>query len=189
MIRIAKEEDALGILNIYGTYITGTSFTFEMDVPTIPDFKNRIRNYLETYPWLVYEVNGEIAGYAYAARHRERVAYQWCTESSIYIHDKFQGTGIGKSLYPALTEILKNQGFRNIYAVINLPNEKSVSFHERCGFTWFATYENVGYKLGKWKTVGWWKLQVNEYTDNPQPPVKFPDLDKNLIDSILLKRL
>ena len=187
LIRIATEADATGILKIYAPYITGTSFTFEMDVPTIKEFKNRIRNYLETYPWLVYEMNGEIAGYAYAARHRERVAYQWCTESSVYVHDKYQGTGIGRALYSALTEILKLQGFRNVYAVINLPNDKSVAFHERCGFKWFATYENVGYKLGKWKNVGWWKLQVNEYTDNPQPPVKFPELDQFLLKKIFLK--
>ena len=187
MIRIATTDDASGILNIYAPYITGTSFTFELDVPAIPDFKNRIHNYLETYPWLVYELNGEIAGYAYAARHRERVAYQWCTESSIYIHDKYQGTGIGKALYSALTEILKQQGFRNVYAVINLPNDKSVAFHEHFGFTWFATYKNVGYKLGKWKNVGWWQLQLNEYTDDPPPPVKFPALNQNLLVEILSK--
>jgi L-amino acid N-acyltransferase YncA len=187
LIRIATEDDAIEILNIYAPYITDTSFTFEMDVPTITDFKKRIRNYLETYPWLVYEVNGEIAGYAYAARHRERVAYQWCTESSIYVHAKYRGIDIGRKLYSALTEILKLQGFRNVYAVINLPNDKSVSFHERCGFKWFATYENVGYKLGRWKNVGWWKLQVNEYKDDPTPPIKFPDLDRSLLNPILLK--
>ena len=187
MIRIATEEDAAGILNIYGPYITATSFTFEMDVPSIPDFKKRIRSYLDSYPWLVYEVNGEIAGYAYATRHRERVAYQWSVESSVYIHDQHQGTGIGRALYSALAEILKQQGFRNVYAVINLPNDKSVAFHEHCGFAWFATYERVGYKLGKWKNVGWWKLQVNEYTADPEPPVKFPDLDQSLLNSILLK--
>ena len=166
-IRLAKEEDANEILAIYSPYILNTSYTFETDVPSEQEFKERIRTYLQAYPWLVCEMNNEIAGYAYAARHRERLAYQWCVESSIYIKDDYQHTGVAKALYSALIEILKKQGFMNVYAVINLPNDKSVRFHEKAGFTWFATFEKVGFKLGQWKTVGWWQLQANEYIDNP----------------------
>ena len=135
-IRLATPADAKGILDIYAPYISNTSFTFETAVPSVEEFAERIKNYLINWPWLVCEVDGKIAGYAYGTRYRERVAYQWCTESSIYMHDDFQKTGIGRLLYSTLFEILKRQGFRNVYAVINLPNEKSVAFHERLGFTY-----------------------------------------------------
>ena len=186
-IRLAREEEANEILAIYSPYIVNTSYTFETDVPTVQEFKVRIRNNLETYPWIVCEMNNEIAGYAYAARHRERVAYQWCAESSIYIRDAYHHTGIAQALYSALLEILKKQGFMNVYAVINLPNERSVRFHEKAGFTWFANYEKVGFKLGQWKTVGWWKLQVNDYIDDPPAPLKLPLIELGFLSSVFEK--
>lgn len=184
-LRLATAADAAGILKIYAPYIENTSFTFETEVPSPEAFAERIRTYLETWPWLVYEDKGIIAGYAYATRHRERTAYQWCTESSIYIADDYRGTGIAKALYEALFVILERQGFRNVYAVINLPNEPSVAFHEKCGFKYFATYEKVGYKLGRWKNVGWWKLVLNEYGDEPEAPVKFPVINKDFLQMLL----
>jgi L-amino acid N-acyltransferase YncA len=183
-IRLAKEKDANEILAIYSPYILNTSYTFETHVPSEREFKERIRTYLQAYPWLVCEMNNEIAGYAYAACHRERSAYQWCVESSIYIKDNYQHTGVAKALYTALIEILKKQGFVNVYAVINLPNDKSVRFHEKCGFTWFATYEKVGYKLGQWKNVGWWQLQINDYKNEPYEPIKLPAWDHSALKNI-----
>ena len=188
MIRIATENDAAGVLSIYQPYIENTSFTFETEVPSLDAFKERINTYLIHFPWLVYEINGTIAGYAYGGKHRERTAYQWCVESSIYIHDDFQKAGIGKALYEALIEILKRQDFRNVYAVINLPNDRSVQFHENCGFEYFATYEKVGYKLGKWKNVGWWKLSINEYGDEPAPPIKFSELNKDFLRALFAEK-
>jgi phosphinothricin acetyltransferase len=185
IIRLANENDAAGMLNIYAPYIENTSYTFETEVPSITSFAERINSYLVNWPWLVCEIDKVISGYAYATRYRERTAYQWCTESSVYVHDDFQQRGIAKTLYTALIEILRLQGFRNVYAVINLPNEKSVQFHESCGFTYFATYEKVGYKLGQWKNVGWWQLSINDYTGEPLSPVKFSELDKDLWRSIL----
>ena len=180
-IRIANEKDAEGILAIYAPYIKNTSFTFETAIPTIDAFAERISTYLIDWPWLVCEIEGKIAGYAYGAKYRERTAYQWCVESSVYIHDDFQRSGIARALYMTLIDILKVQGFRNVYAVINLPNEKSVSFHESCGFKYFATYEKVGYKLGKWKNVGWWQLVINDYTMEPAAPIKFSELNKDFL--------
>lgn len=187
VLRLATTTDAKGILDIYAPYIENTSFTFETEVPSVEEFAERIKTYLLNWPWLVCEIDGVIAGYAYATRHRERTAYQWCVESSVYIHDDFQQKGIARALYTALFEILKKQGFRNVYAVINLPNDKSVTFHESCGFQYFATYENVGYKLGKWKNVGWWKLSINEYGDDPAAPIKFSDMNKDLLPDIFSK--
>ncbi len=183
-IRLATEADAAGILDIYAPYILNTSFTFETEVPSLQAFKDRINTYLQRWPWLVCEIDGKIAGYAYGANYRERVAYQWCTESSIYVHDDFQKRGVARALYTALLQILKQQGFRNVYAVINLPNEKSVAFHESMGFEYFASYRNVGYKLGQWKTVGWWQLVINEYSHEPVAPLRFAEMNKEDLSSI-----
>jgi len=187
IIRLASSADAEGILAIYAPYITGTSFTFEAEVPSKETFAERINSYLKFWPWLVCEVDGKIAGYAYGAKYRERAGYQWCVECSVYVHDDFQRKGIAGKLYTGLFEILKKQGYRNVYAVINLPNDKSVELHESLGFTWFATYENVGYKLGKWKTVGWWQLVINDYCDEPAAPLPFSELDKQVVERIIQK--
>lgn len=184
-LRIATPADAAPILDIYAPYIENTSYTFEMEVPSRDSFRERINNYLQAYPWLVCEIDGVIAGYAYGSKHRERVAYQWSVECSVYVHDDFQRVGVGRALYTALIEILRLQQFRNLYAVINLPNEKSVAFHENMGFKYFATYKNVGYKLGKWKNVGWWELQVNEYCIEPPLPTKFLEMEEETVDAVL----
>lgn len=183
-IRLATADDAESILAIYKPYITDTSYTFETEVPSLDAFRERINTYLQRWPWLVCEIDGKIAGYAYGANYRERIAYQWCTESSIYVHDDYQQRGVARSLYSALFAILKKQGFRTVYAVINLPNDKSVALHERMGFTYFATYGNVGYKLGKWKNVGWWQLVINDYDMEPAAPVRFSEMDKAFLPEI-----
>jgi L-amino acid N-acyltransferase YncA len=185
IIRLAIPTDAEDILKIYAPYIEHTSFTFETEVPSIESFAARISTYLTNYPWLVCEIDGVIAGYTYAARHRERVAYQWSVESSVYVHDNYQRTGVAAALYAALFDMLRAQGFRNVYAVINLPNDKSVILHERMGFIYFTTYEQVGYKLGQWKNVGWWRLVLNEFTDEPPAPVPFNQMNNLLIEEIL----
>lgn len=173
MIRLASPSDAAKILAIYAPYISNTSLTFETEIPDSSAFADRINCYLQQWPWLVWETEGRIAGYAYGSRYRDRTGYQWCVESSVYVHEDFHGRGIAKALYAALFRLLKMQGYFNVYAVINLPNDPSTHLHEACGFRWFASYENVGYKLGKWKTVGWWKLQLRDYIDNPPPPQPF----------------
>ena len=193
-IRLATLNDAEAILAIYSPYISNTSFTFETEIPSTKEFQKRISDYQIQFPWLVCEINGVIAGYAYGNKYRERTAYQWCVESSIYVHNDFQKQNIGKALYTALIEIVKQQGFRNLYAVINLPNDKSVRFHESCGFSYFATYYNVGYKLGQWKNVGWWQLILNEFGMEPEPPKKISELNKDFLadcfakSSLLLKK-
>ena len=184
-IRLAKASDAASILNIYAPYIKETSFTFETEVPSTSEFAERINSYLQNWPWLVCEIDGMVAGYAYGSKYRDRTGYQWCAECSVYVHDDFHRRGIAKALYSALIGILKLQGFRNLYAVINTPNDRSVAFHEQMGFKFFANYENVGYKLGKWKTVGWWQLQLNDYIDEPAAPIKFTELGKQIVEDIL----
>lgn len=176
LVRTATEADAEGILEIYSPYIQNSVITFESDIPTLNDFAARIRHYLQTWPWIVCVVDGQIAGYVYAAAYRERIAYQWCCECSVYVREDFKGRKIGQHLYEALMPMLAMQGYRNVYAVITLPNDASVRLHERCGFSYFATYENVGYKLGAWQKVGWWRLPLNGFEQHPTPPLKFPQL-------------
>lgn len=184
LIRLANKEDAAAMLDIYAPYIENTSITFETEVPSVQSFADRVENYLQSYAWLVCEIDGRIAGYAYASKYRERTAYQWSIECSVYVHENYWQNGVAKALYSVLLEILKRQGFMNVYAVINLPNEKSVAFHEHLGFRHFADYINVGYKLGKWKTVGWWQLQLNEFIDEPPAPLKFNEMDKTFLKDI-----
>lgn len=174
-IRLATPSDAPGMLAIYAPYVSDTSITFETEVPSVAGFEQRISQYLDYCPWLVAEADGTIAGYAYANRHRERTAYQWSVECSVYIHPDYMRIGLASRLYTKLFDILRKQGFRNVYAVINLPNDRSVALHEQLGFRYFATYEQVGYKLGQWKNVGWWRLILGEFGDEPEAPVAFKE--------------
>lgn len=183
-IRLAAKDDARRILDIYAPYIVNTATSFETGLPSKEDMEIRIANCLQKYPWIVCVIDDTIASYVYASKHREREAYQWSCESSIYVADEFKGKGIGKKLYQLLFQVLKLQGFRNVYAGITLPNEASVKLHGKCGFTHFATYENIGYKLGNWQTVGWWKLQINEYDLNPPPPMNISTLDVQLLENL-----
>jgi phosphinothricin acetyltransferase len=186
-IRRAKPADADALLSIYAPYIAGSAFTFETEVPSTAAFAKRIEVYQENWPWLIFEIDGIIAGYAYATKHRERTAYQWCVESSVYVNDDYQKRGIAKALYTALFSILKYQGCRNVYAGITLPNDKSISFHKKYGFMWIADYKNIGYKLSKWHTVSWWQMQLNDYSNEPEAPLKFPQVDATFLESILNK--
>ena len=184
-IRLAKPSDAASILDIYIPYIINSAITFETEVPSTENIEQRIISYQQNWPWLVYEKEGVIAGYAYATKHRDRAAYQWCVESSVYVNNDYQQQGVGKALYKILFEILQHQGCRNVYAGITLPNDKSVSFHKGFGFTWLADYINIGYKLNKWNTVSWWQLLLNDYSDAPAAPIKFPDVETSFLNAIL----
>lgn len=176
-IRPALSSDASSILDIYAPFILNTTVSFETEVPTIENFSQRIITNQESWPWLVYESDGFIAGYAYASKHRERAAYQWCVESSVYVNDHFQQKGIATKLYQTLFQILKFQGCRNVYAGITLPNEKSIHFHEKMGFNKIADYRNIGYKLNRWNTVRWYELQLNNFRDAPAPFIKWNQIE------------
>jgi L-amino acid N-acyltransferase YncA len=186
-IRTAEARDAYALLEIYSPYILNTTVTFETEIPSLENFEQRIVTYQQNWPWLVCEVDGHIAAYAYAGKHRERLAYQWCVESSVYVHDNFQQKGIAKALYDSLFAILKHQGCCNVYAGITLPNDKSIAFHKKFGFKWLADYKNIGYKLDRWNTVSWWHLQINDYVEDPFSPIKFPAVDKEFLEKVLKK--
>lgn len=187
MIRIATKDDAAGMLDIYIPFILNSGVTQETEVPSVEEFQKRINSNLAERPWLVCEIDNEIAGYAYAGKHRDRKGYQWCTEPSVYISEKYYGFGIANALYSALFDILRIQGYVNAYAVITLPNERSIAFHKRFGFDHLTVYKKIGYKLGQWHDVGWMQYQIEPHKLGPADPIKLPQIDRALIDSILAR--
>jgi phosphinothricin acetyltransferase len=162
-IRSAVSADSKAILDIYAPYITDTAITFETEVPTISEFTSRVETIIKNYPYLVCETDGKIIGYAYATKHRERAAYKYSADVSIYIKSEYHGQGIGRKLYSDLFESLKNYKIYTAIAGITLPNEKSLALHKTFGFKEVGVYHNVGYKLGKWLDVIWLEKQIKEY--------------------------
>jgi L-amino acid N-acyltransferase YncA len=169
-VRPVAEPDAERIQAIYAPIVQSTHVSFETEAPTVEETRERIRAKSAHYPWLA-AVDGEVlAGYAYAARHRERAAYRWCVEVSVYVHATYRGKGVGKELYLSLFERLRAQGFVNAFAGITLPNEASVGLHESLGFQPVGVYRGIGFKLGAWHDVGWWHLVLQEPPETPEEP-------------------
>ncbi|WP_223280290.1 arsinothricin resistance N-acetyltransferase ArsN1 family B [Nostoc sp. PA-18-2419] len=159
-IRLADENDASQMLLIYAPIVQETTISFELEPPSETEFQNRIKNYQQQMPWLVCEINGELAGYAYANPYRTRAAYQWSVESSVYVAENHRRKGVAKALYTALFKLLQLQGFYNVVAAIALPNQPSVAVHEAVGFVPVGVFHRVGFKLGKWRDVGYWQLSL-----------------------------
>lgn len=178
-IRLAKVWDSDSILQIYASFITDTVITFECNVPTITEFRERMAKIQSKYPWLVCEINNNIVGYAYASCFNEREAYNWSVDSSIYINTQYQRKNIGKALYFALFELLKLQGYNNVYAGVTLPNIKSESLHKSFGFKPIGIYQSAGYKFGCWYDVKWYGLKINEYVQSPVKPKVIDEINNN----------
>jgi L-amino acid N-acyltransferase YncA len=145
-IRLARPDDAGAIQAIYAPVVSHTPISFETVAPTVEEMCLRIEQTLKDFPWLVYEDAGEVLGYAYASQHRVRAAYQWSVDVSVYIHERCRRQGIGRKLYTSLFELLRRQGFYNVFAGITLPNPASVALHEAMGMQAIGVYEKVGYK-------------------------------------------
>ncbi|GAB2563384.1 arsinothricin resistance N-acetyltransferase ArsN1 family B [Spirosoma aerophilum] len=175
-IRFATPDDAPAMLAIYAPYITGTTITFEYEVPTVAEFTRRIEAIHQQYPYLVAEVNGEILGYAYASKHRDRPAYQWSVETSVYVHPVGHRQGIARQLYTMLFEFLYRQGYYNAYAGITMPNPKSEAFHQTMGFEFIGTYDNIGFKMGAWHSVAWFQRTLQPHPVNPAIPLPISQL-------------
>ena len=179
MIRIAREADVPEILDIYAPYVLNTTHTFEYQVPTQAEFLARFRGLTEQFPWLVWEEEGKILGYAYGSAPFERAAFGWCAEDSLYLRPEAQGKGIGKKLLLALENLLRCQGYRKIYAIITSENQVSLDFHRKNGYLFTASMGNCGYKFGRWLGVTWMEktLDFGHFSGNfPRP---FPALVQN----------
>jgi len=176
-IRLAEPGDAAGILAIYAPIVRETAVSFELEPPGEEEMRRRIASTVERRPWLVCMADGTVAGYAYAATHRERAAYQWSTETSVYVHPAHRRRGVALGLYTALLAALRAQGFANALAGITLPNPASVGFHEACGFRRIGVYHAVGHKLGAWHDVAWLELRLREDRGEPVgPPCSMAEL-------------
>lgn len=183
-LRQATIDDARALLTIYEEYID-TSITFELTPPSLEEFAARITTISAHYPYLVAEENGSIVGFAYAHEFKQRAAYQWGTELSVYLSSKVHGAGLGKRFYSALIDVLRLQGVRTVYGIVTLPNEKSERLHESLGFLRAGILHDSGYKAGAWHDVGWYEKQIGPYDKDPAPLKKLCEIDQILVDTIL----
>jgi phosphinothricin acetyltransferase len=175
-IRLATRTDAAAIAAIYAPHVAASPTSFETDVPSPGEIARRVDETLQSHPWLVYEEDGRVGGYAYAARHRARAAYQWSVEPSVYVDPMFQRRRIAQALYASLFEILAAQRYVNAYAGITLPNPASVALHESVGFAPIGVYRQIGFKLGAWHDVGWWQRALQAHAVSPLPPRPLADV-------------
>ncbi|MBC7569604.1 MAG: N-acetyltransferase [Spirosoma sp.] len=177
-IRAATSADASAMLAIYAPFVLNTTFSFEYTVPTVAGFAQRIETIRERFPYLVAEQDGRIMGYAYASAHRDRAAYQWSVDTSVYIHPDAHRQGMARQLYTTLFDLLRRQGMYNVYAGITLPNPASEAFHRSMGFRPVGVYENVGFKFGAWHSATWLQMALQPHEPDPVPPMLFSDLPK-----------
>ena len=186
-LRLVSPDDAAQIAAIYAPFCLETAISFEAEAPDEATMRERIYAVADRYPWLVaVSEKGKILGYAYATKHRERAAYRWSIDFTVYLAPSAKGRGIGTELYNALVAICRLLGYHRAFAGIALPNDPSVRLHEKVGFRPIGVYHRVGYKLGKWHDVGWWGLNLRPETDLPAEPrsiaelVDSPDLGRIL---------
>lgn len=158
MIRRAITEDAAQICDIYNHYVQQTTITFEEQPVASEEMEQRISEVVKDLPWLVWEEDGTIRGFAYASKWKGRCAYRFSVESTVYVHPESQGRGMGSKLYQELLFHLRDLGMHTVLAGIALPNEASIGLHKRFGFEKIAHFKEVGWKLQKWIDVGYWQL-------------------------------
>jgi L-amino acid N-acyltransferase YncA len=161
-IREGTSADAEALLAIYRPIVLHSAISFELEPPTLEAFRSRLEKALANYVWLVAEVNGRTAGYAYGTSHRAREAYQYAVETSAYVHPDYYRRGIGLALYKKLLPNLAKKGYCNAYAAVALPNEASIALHKRAGFEYIGTFPLVGRKFGRWHDVSWWHCPLRD---------------------------
>ena len=169
-IRFALEGDIPAMLDIYGPYVKNTAYSFEYTVPTAAEFTARFCSYTAQFPWLVWEENGQVLGYAYGSAPFERAAYRWCAEVSVYLCPAAHRRGIGTALYRVLEEILFLQGYRVIYSLITTENQTSVAFHEKLGYKTVAVLPDCGIKFGRQLGI----IYMEKRSNSVELPNAFP---------------
>jgi L-amino acid N-acyltransferase YncA len=168
-IREATPHDAAALAVIYAPSVSDAPTSFELEPPGADEMERRRAAVAAWAPWLVLERGGEVLGFAYAQKHRERAAYQWCVDTSVYVRADATGRGIGRALYRALLPLLVLQGFRAAHAGVTLPNPASVRLHESFGFRPVGVFARTGWKMGAWHDVGWWQLELAPRVGEPAP--------------------
>lgn len=175
-VRLASPLDAGAIAEIYVPIVVSTAISFEDTPPTADEMRARIEKTLTAYPWLVAELDGDVAGYAYGGRWRERHAYRYSVEVTVYVAEAAQRRGIARALYDALFRVLAAQGFHRALAGIALPNDASVALHERVGFTRVGVFRAVGRKFGAWHDVAWYERALSPGAAASEP-IPLAELD------------
>lgn len=177
-IRAATPADADPLLSIYAHYVESTAITFEYDVPSLAEFQQRVETTLARYPYLVVEEDGVIQGYAYAGPFKNRAAYDWACEVSIYLAPDAQGRGLGRTLYEALENALRQMGVLNLYACIAYPQaedeyltRRSAQFHAHLGYELVGTFHRCGQKFGRWYDMIWMEKLLGGHQPD-QPPIR-----------------
>jgi L-amino acid N-acyltransferase YncA len=175
VIRLATAADAEAVAAIYAPFVARSVTSFEAVPPDGGEMATRIASTLVYAPYLVYDRGGEVLGFAYASKHRERAAYRWSVDVSVYVHERARRHGVGRALYTSLFALLRLQGFYAAHAGITLPNPASVGLHEALGFIPVGVYRSVGYKMGAWHDVGWWQLPLRDRSGEPAPPLSMAE--------------
>ena len=169
-IRAASPDDAAAIQAIYAPVVQDTAISFETEVPSVDEMRQRIASTTRQYPWLVaLDEAGAVSGYVYASRYAERAAYRWSVTVTAYVRADQRGRGVGKALYGALLRELKQLGYCQAFAGITQPNAASVALHESLGFRPAGLYAAAGHKLGRWHDVGYWQLTLQRPDPPPEP--------------------
>ena len=183
MLRIATVNDIPAMLEIYAPFVLNTTNSFEYTVPTQEAFTQRFLDYTETFPWLVWEEDGIVLGYAYGSLPFSRAGYRWCCEVSIYVAPQAHGRGIGRQLYRALENLLWKLGYRVIYAIVTSENEGSLAFHEKVGYQFCAELPGCGYKFGRNLSITWLEKRSDSVELPSDPPVHWSTFVNNDINS------
>jgi L-amino acid N-acyltransferase YncA len=174
-IRLVRAEDAPEILRIYAPYVRETWISFEYEPPSVAELEERIRSLTARSPWLVAADGDAVVGYAYADRLRARPAYQWAQETTVYVDRSSHRRGVARALYGVLFTALRVQGYASAWAGIALPNPTSVALHEALGFRTAGVWPSVGFKLGAWRDLGWWRFELQAPAACTAPPLPFPE--------------
>jgi L-amino acid N-acyltransferase YncA len=169
-IRDAHDEDAAACAAIYRPFVTGTAVSFEIEPPSDADMAARIRAAAATHAWLVAEVGGQVAGFAYARPFAAREAYRWSCETSIYLSPASRGSGLGRALYEALLARLSSRGFRVVVAKMTLPNPASERLHAALGFQPVGVHPRIGFKHGAWHDIAICQRDLAAGDDPPPEP-------------------
>lgn len=180
-IRAAQISDAAPLLGIYAPYIRDTAITFEYEVPPAEEFAGRIEAVTRSFPWLVCEIDGHAAGYAYTASFRPRAAFQWDAEVSVYLSPEYHRMGIASVLYACMESVVREQGYLNLYALITHPNPVSEGFHTSRGFRPLGIYQRTGYKFGKWHDLIVMEKQLASLPERPEPCKTVHELDSEFL--------
>ena len=179
MIRFARESDVEAMLAIYTPYVLETTVTFEYVPPTPDEFLARFQSITQKLPWLVWEEEGAVLGYAYASLPFERAAYAWCAGPSIYLRPDARGRGIGRQLYAVLEALLSQMGYAVSFAIITGENEASLAFHRAQGYEKCAEMVKCGLKFGRWLDVDWLEKRLSSVEIPRNPPIAWCEFRKD----------